>query len=356
MNILSYNVRGLGRGVKWAAIRRLVNKQKADMICIQETKRDQIHLDMCQTLWGYPDVGWDFLPATNTAGGLLCIWKEQAFKLENREVGTGYISLEGVWTQENQKTHIVNIYSPCDRQNKRQLWESLKHLKQQDPEGLWCFLGDFNSIRHHSEREGASQRGWDDNIINDFNEWIADLELVEIPSMGRRFTWFKPSGTAKSKLDRFLVSSNWLQKWPSCTSFTLDRNFSDHCPILLKAKFIDWGPKPFKVFDCWLKDKSFESMVRETWTNFHPRGWGGTVLKEKLKKLKEAMKEWNRTKYGDTLKKVQRIEADLNRLEVESTSRQLNSQELMTCKKLQEDLWAAALSHESLMRQKARVK
>ena len=85
MNILSYNVRGLGRGVKWAAIRRLVNKQKADMICIQETKRDQIHLDMCQTLWGYPDVGWDFLPATNTAGGLLCIWKEQAFKLVKKE-------------------------------------------------------------------------------------------------------------------------------------------------------------------------------------------------------------------------------------------------------------------------------
>ena len=60
--------------------------------------------------------------------------------------------------------------------------------------------------------------------------------------------------------------------------------------------------------------------------------------------------------YGDTLKKVQRIEADLNSLEDVSTNRQLTSHELMTQKKLQEELWSAAQSHESLKRQKVRVK
>ena len=28
MNIVSYNIRGLGRGVKWAAIRRMIRKNK----------------------------------------------------------------------------------------------------------------------------------------------------------------------------------------------------------------------------------------------------------------------------------------------------------------------------------------
>ena len=65
---------------------------------------------------------------------------------------------------------------------------------------------------------------------------------------------------------------------------------------------------------------------------------------------------WNREQYGDTLKKVQRIEADLNSLEDVSTNRQLTSHELMTQKKLQEELWSAAQSHESLKRQKVRVK
>jgi len=39
MNIISYNIRGLARGVKWTAIRRMIKKENTDMICIQETKR-----------------------------------------------------------------------------------------------------------------------------------------------------------------------------------------------------------------------------------------------------------------------------------------------------------------------------
>ena len=169
----------------------------------------------------------------------MCIWNEQVFKVERRVKGTGYILLEGVWTHENQRIFIVNIYSPCDSQNKRELWESLMQLRQQIPEGMWCFLGDFNSIRHPSERQGVSHRGEEVASINDFNEWVSEMECTEIPSVGRKFTWFKPNGVSKSKIDRFLASHEWLLKWPDCTTFVLDRNFSDHCPILLSASNTD---------------------------------------------------------------------------------------------------------------------
>ena len=59
MNIISYNVRGLGRGVKWAAIRRLIKKYQLDMICIQETKKEQVDKTLCQALWGDLTVGCD---------------------------------------------------------------------------------------------------------------------------------------------------------------------------------------------------------------------------------------------------------------------------------------------------------
>ena len=170
-----------------------------------------------------------------------------------------------------------------------------------------------------------SQRGVEASSINDFNEWIADLDFVETPNVGRSFTWLKPNGVAKSRLDRILVSHQWLHKWPDSTSFTLDRNFSDHCPILLRAKITDWGPKPFRVFDCWLKEKSFEQMVKQCWSNTQPTGWGGFALKVKIKKLKEAMKVWNREQFGDSLNRVQRIEDNLNKLEDASSSRQLSS-------------------------------
>lgn len=49
-----------------------------------------------------------------------------------------------------------------------------------------------------------------------------------------------------------------------CT-YVLDRTYSDHCPLLLKESIMDWGPKPFKVFDCWLKDNNFEEFVKSEW-------------------------------------------------------------------------------------------
>ena len=97
MNIVSY-VRGLDRGVKGAAIRRMVRKHKVDMICIQKSKRELIDKATCQALWGNADIGWEFQPSINTDGGLVCVWNENAFRLERKEMGRGFILLDGVWT------------------------------------------------------------------------------------------------------------------------------------------------------------------------------------------------------------------------------------------------------------------
>lgn len=109
-------------------------------------------------------------------------------------------------------------------------------------------------------------------------------------------------------MDRFLVSDDWVTKWPGSTQYILDRNFSDHCPILLRAKMADWGPKPFRVLDCWLRDNTFQHTVKEIWLNTQLRGWGGYSLKEKIKKLKERLKQWNKEQFGDPFKRVQQIQ------------------------------------------------
>lgn len=129
MNIISYNVRGLGRGVKWASIRRMIKTENVDMFCLQETKKELIDKTMCQSLWGDGEVCWEMQPATNTAGGILCLWSERTFKLQNKIIGHGFILLSGEWIKEALPINIVTIYSPCDIQNKRALWEQIKQLK-----------------------------------------------------------------------------------------------------------------------------------------------------------------------------------------------------------------------------------
>lgn len=74
------------------------------------------------------------------------------------------------------------------------------------------------------------------------------------------------------------------------------------------------------------------------------------MLKEKIKSLKERLKIWNRKHFRDTLKKVKKNEADLNKMEEETIHRQFSPQEVLTKKQLQEALWVAAQSHESFLR------
>ena len=73
--------------------------------------------------------------------------------------------------------------------------------------GLWYILGHFNSIRRSSERVGTCHRGQDERSLQEFNEWIANLQVEDVPCVGRKFTWYRPNVTAKSKLARFLVSN-----------------------------------------------------------------------------------------------------------------------------------------------------
>ena len=63
MIILSYNSRALGRGIKWAAIRKLNLKHKVDLVCIQETKKEKFDKIICQSMWGDSTVSWDSVPS-----------------------------------------------------------------------------------------------------------------------------------------------------------------------------------------------------------------------------------------------------------------------------------------------------
>lgn len=81
MKIITYNIKGLGRGLKWASIRKMVKKEQVDMLCIQKTKKEVIDKALCQALWDNFEIRWEMQPTINNAGGILCLWSEETFKL-----------------------------------------------------------------------------------------------------------------------------------------------------------------------------------------------------------------------------------------------------------------------------------
>ena len=68
--------------------------------------------------------------------------------------------LVGKWQQEAQTLNIINIYSLCDIQSKRVLWDNIKQLKSQNIGELWCILGDFNNIMAPQRESELITGGW----------------------------------------------------------------------------------------------------------------------------------------------------------------------------------------------------
>ncbi|GKU96282.1 hypothetical protein SLEP1_g9530 [Rubroshorea leprosula] len=84
-----------------------------------------------------------------------------------------------------------------------------------------------------------------------------------------------------------VVAENEEQQWG------LRRTVSDHYPIILKNEMVDWGPKPFKFFDAWLEQPRCKEVIKKAWNSSDEEGWKGYRFKEKLKRTKNALKEWN---------------------------------------------------------------
>jgi len=71
---------------------------------------------------------------------------------------------------------------------------------------MWCVARDFNSIRFAGKRRGQNSNVSYNSEIQSFNNLIEDS--------CKNFTWHKSNGTFKSRIDRILVSHEWLKKWP----------------------------------------------------------------------------------------------------------------------------------------------
>lgn len=97
-----------------------------------------------------------------------------------------------------------------------------------------------------SDRKGCTRR---DKGMLDFNNLIDQLALVDIPLLGRNFTWCNSlEGERWSKIDPFFLELVWLEKY--CFKlWALPRGVSDHCPLLLMEDLRNWGPKPFKFIN-----------------------------------------------------------------------------------------------------------
>nr|CCA66235.1 hypothetical protein [Beta vulgaris subsp. vulgaris] len=344
INILSWNIRGLGARIKRSALRKMISIHNPLFITIQETKLGEIDPKLIRSIWNSNEVAWTFSPADGNAGGILTLWSKTFITVSSSHVSKNWIAVRGTISHLNWDCSLISIYNPCSVEERAVVWGEI--LEFWTTSKLPCLIiGDFNETLASNDRGSLaiSQSG-----SNDFRQFVQSLQLTEIPTT-ERFTWFR--GNSKSKLDRCFVNPEWLTHYPTLKLSLLNRGLSDHCPLLLNSSVRNWGPKPFKFQNCWLSDPRCMRLVKDTWQKSSPMG-----LVQKLKTVKKDLKDWNEKVFGNIEANIKQLEHEINQLDKISNERDLDSFELEKKKKAQVDLWSWMKTKESYWSQQSRIK
>ncbi|XP_057789598.1 uncharacterized protein LOC131006455 [Salvia miltiorrhiza] len=197
----------------------------------------------------------------------------------------------------NHRFSVAIVHGSNDYIQRRHLWRDILGLDT----GPTIVAGDFNAVK------GAHERSSDclPNAAScqDFCEFIAMSRLIESPSMGLKFTWsgrkFMPSHV-ESLLDRVLYSKDFAYLWNSIYTQNLPRLTSDHSPIVLRCvNNQQGGPRFFKFLHMWTMHSSFQDFVRSSWMKGVDTRCPIYLVMVKLKRLREELKTWNKTVFGN---------------------------------------------------------
>ncbi|XP_024964818.1 uncharacterized protein LOC112505099 [Cynara cardunculus var. scolymus] len=216
-------------------------------------------------------------------------------------------------------------------------------------------MGDFNEVRYANERKGSlfSFLG-----TNRFNDFIRDSGLIEVRSGGRKFTRMSADGMKHSKLDRYLVSSNFLSQWPMPSAEILPRYLSDHCPILFRSDKVDFDPTYFKFFNSWLGQPDFNLLVCDSW-NSSPSPIYCPPIKffmSKLKNLKLRIKSWKIGVNKDKTEQENSLKRSLDSFDIKVENTTLSMEEISSRKDILMKIKAMEENKVKELKQKARLR
>jgi hypothetical protein len=152
--------------------------------------------------------------------------------------------------------------------------------------GMWCMVGDFNSVLVPEERRGVNVESLLNSEMRGFREFIDEVNLTDLSLLGHRFTWHHANGRSMSRIDKVFVSSEWVDFFGVTSVWVCLRDVSNHSLLVIKNSHEVWGPKPFRFNNFWLTHKNFKKVVEKGWREQYVSGWMSFVLKEKLCGLK----------------------------------------------------------------------
>jgi len=252
---------------------------------------EHVNAFVCSTVWRNSPYRYSYRSSVGASGGLLIMWDCEEVEILFSSSFDHVLIVSGKFVKSAETFVLFNVYAPCDIGSQRVWWGNLSNRLAHFDGWNICVCGDFNAIRKEERKSLASITRM--NGVSFFNSFIDGNVLVDLPLIGRRYTWYRGDGRSMSRIDRFLLSENWGLRWPNTIQVAQLRWLSDHCALVLSVDEQNWGPKPFRILKCWEDIQGYKKFVSSKWRSFQVEGWGGYMMKEKFKMIKTILWEWH---------------------------------------------------------------
>lgn len=153
-----------------------------------------------------------------------------------------------------------------------------------------------------------------DGSMEDLSSTLLDCGLLDAGFEGNSFTW--TNNRMFQRLDRVVYNHEWAEFFSSTRVQHLNRDGSDHCPLLISCSNTNArGPSTFRFLHAWTKHHDFLPFVEKSW-NAPTQASGMTALWYKQQRLKRDLKWWNKHIFGDIFKTLRLAEAEAEQREL----------------------------------------
>ncbi|XP_056690293.1 uncharacterized protein [Spinacia oleracea] len=287
-------VMGLNSVQKQNEVKHFIQKYAVGLVGLLEHK---VKISNIGKLYQNVFANWCFTrnSSYHSGGRIVVGWKAGRFTVNIAAASSQFVHFH-VTPVSGRQAFCTFVYAFNDAGMRKDLWRDLLLLNTQDP---WIVCGDLNCVMALDNRIGAPVRHSD---IVDVSNCMHACGMEDIKCVGNLFTWNnKQQGNNRvfSKIDRFMANHAWQSCFLVAEVCFMPEGHFDHSPGLFSVyPRDDGGKKPFKYFTMWKSSTVFSDTVKQAW-NTQIIGTKMFILINKLKRVKQALKELNKVGFID---------------------------------------------------------
>ncbi|KAG7543595.1 Reverse transcriptase zinc-binding domain [Arabidopsis thaliana x Arabidopsis arenosa] len=251
---------------------------------------------------------WSFMSnyEEHRLGRLWLVWRHNVrvtplFK--TAQLITVSIYIEG----RREEFFVTFVYASNHVAERKLLWDDIiaHHDSPLFHGKAWLICGDFNEVLEGEDHSLYEVSPTISPGMRDFQNLASHCELTDLSYQGERFTWCnkRHDGVICKKLDRVLVSKQWIQQYDQSYSVFESGGCSDHLRCRFYIKEADRKTKrPFKFTNLLTTISGYQQEVEAQWLTSPPLFHSTSAmyrLSKKLKDLKPTIRQMGKKLLGD---------------------------------------------------------